>query len=643
MIRIGVIGSKSFDLYTTQITQQQIFPDIELHYLGDVRTSNILELADQVKDGDYQVLVMGPSDHSILEGHITTPCYTVQPTISDFLQLHSKIDDYTKAVVIFPRSYDLDFSVLEECLHVKYQKRTYAKEDDIPRILLQLREAGITTVIGGRGVVDQGNKLGFETLYYFRQTNLEDAVRNAIQISRNVERELNYIEEIQSILENTMCGAIYMTGPNAEISYVNQTALTLLHKTTKDLYQRPIHDFVPKRISNHIQLQNDSENDLQFNLCGIDVIGNIITLPQKENAARKCLLFENTSHILKYETMIRQEIKRKSFKTRYTFDDIIGESAEIKKAISQARRFASSNSTILINAETGAGKEVFAQSIHDSSPRQLYPFVAINCASIPDTLIESELFGYAPGAFTGASSKGKTGLVELANHGTVFLDDIDSLSPNFQAKLLRVMQEREIIRVGGNSPIPVDVRFIVATNRNLKQMVENGTFRNDLYFRVNVLHLQIPPLRSRPEDILTLYSHYLRSFDAELYARIASRLPQIFSPATIYSYPGNIRELISITERFVSLVDPVCIDDDTYLQQLVSDCLDIDLPIPSPSEKLHLSISGNYSHDLADAEREILNCYLQQHNGNMTQLAKQLGISRTTLYNKLKTTAQERN
>ena len=636
MIRIGVIGSDTFGLYTKQIDQSHQFPEIHLSYLGDIRTSNIPELARQIKQGGFSVLVIGPMDHAVIAPYINTPCYIVHPTITDFLQLHNQIHDYSKSVVLFSKYYDIDFSILEESLHVKYNKRIYNREADLPVILRELKEAGITTVFGGRAVVDQAHLQDMEAFYYFRRTNLEDAIRNAIQISHNMEKELAYIEEIQSILENSMCGAILLSGPSAKISYANRTALNMLRRSLNDLLQRPIQEFVPSKISRHILSHEEAETDLQFTLCGVDVIGNIIRLQSQDGHPRICLLFENTSHILRYGTMIQQEIRRKSFGTRYSFNDIIGNSRELRRAITQAQRFARSNSTILINAETGAGKEVFAQSIHDYSPRHMYPFVAINCASIPDTLIESELFGYAPGAFTGASNKGKTGLVELANHGTVFLDDIDSLSSSFQAKLLRVMQEREIIRVGGNSPIPVDVRFIVATNKNLKTMVAEGTFRNDLYFRVNVLRLTIPPLRNRKEDILVLLAHYMRKFDEGIYEAVSSRLEEIFAPALSYDYPGNIRELISVTERFVSLVDPDTLDDTEELRQLVISCLDIDPEqVVQPSHSA-TTITGDYAADLAQAEHEILTAYLNRHNGSMTELARQLGISRTTLYNKLK-------
>lgn len=303
--------------------------------------------------------------------------------------------------------------------------------------------------------------------------------------------------------------------------------------------------------------------------------------------------------------------------------------------IDTAKRFAMRNSTVLINAETGSGKELFAQSIHGYSQRRHYPFVAINCASIPDTLIESELFGYTANSFTGASSKGKSGLIELANHGTVFLDDIDALSPSFQSKLLRVMQEREIVRIGGSAPVSVDVRFIVATNRNLSEMVARGEFRNDLYYRINILCLRIPPLRERPEDIPLLYEHYLNFFDSELAIRIHPYLHQAFFKAFSYGYPGNVRELVSVAERITALAEPERLNEGGYLSGLVSECLDIQAT-KEVCPNIPLLISGSYREDVRNAEYAILTHYCSANNCTMSELAKKLGISRATLYNRLR-------
>ena len=214
---------------------------------------------------------------------------------------------------------------------------------------------------------------------------------------------------------------------------------------------------------------------------------------------------------------------------------------------------------------------------------------------------------------------------------------MDGLSYSFQSKLLRVIQEREIIRIGGDASIPVDVRFIVATNRDLRRMVEEGKFRNDLYFRINVLNLKIPPLRTRPEDIPELYRHYLGIYDFDLYEKIKDNIPEIFQAAFSYSYPGNVRELINVVERFKSLAEPNRVGDLEYLRGLVEECLDIQTAeFPIEEDILQLTVSGNYGEDIRQAEGKILQCYLERSNGNMSQLAKQLNISRATLYHKLR-------
>lgn len=637
MIKIGILGSEYFRDYTEQIKANRVFQDVSLSYISTAGADNFIKLARQAEDEGFHALVSGPHDYARLSPHLGTPCYVVHPNISDFLSLHNKIPDYETLAVIFPHQVDLDFTILQECLHVRYHKFYYHNSKELERLLQRLKKEGYTTVISNNFASEKARSLGMSAHYYYSQKSIEDAIGNAIQILKNLERENQYATEIRSILENTLCGVISAAGENAQITYVNNTALAMLKKKQAYFLYKPLESFIPQQTVSRALKQNEPEENIQLSLLGVDVIGNILPL-QLPGAPKNILfLFENTARILEYETMIRRKIKQERFGTHYSFEDIIGDSSNLKKTIMQAKRFACSDSTILINAETGAGKEVFAQSIHAYSPRKDYPFVAINCASVPDTLIESELFGYAPGSFTGASSKGKSGLIELANHGTVFLDDIDAFSPSFQAKLLRVMQEREIIRIGGERPIPIDVRFIVATNRNLKKLVEDGEFRNDLYFRINVLRFSIPPLRDRPEDIIPLYRHYLNRFNQTLYETIQDDLQSIFAPALSCSYPGNIRELISVAERFVALVDHSQIHDSKYLSALVAECLDTTAPpSDSPASNIHLDISGDYSEDLLSAKRELLNHYIQTNQGNVSQLAKDLGISRATLYNRLR-------
>ena len=238
---------------------------------------------------------------------------------------------------------------------------------------------------------------------------------------------------------------------------------------------------------------------------------------------------------------------------KISFDDIVGDSVEIENAKDFARKVAGSNSTVLIRGESGTGKEMFARAIHNSSSRKNGPFVAINCAAIPEPLLESELFGYEDGAFTGARHGGKMGKCELAIGGTLFLDEVGDIPLFLQSKFLRMLQERCIERVGGNKRIHVDIRIIAATNKNLEEMIENNEFREDLYYRLNVIPVFMPPLRKRKEDIVTVGKHFLRKYTAKLGKDIEDIAPDALAIMRDYDWPGNLRELENAIECAVNV------------------------------------------------------------------------------------------
>lgn len=249
---------------------------------------------------------------------------------------------------------------------------------------------------------------------------------------------------------------------------------------------------------------------------------------------------------------LRRQASDRRSKAKYTFRDIVGASAKLGECRKIARRMAASNSNVLITGDTGVGKELFAQSIHSASPRSHQPFVAVNCGAIVESLLESELFGYEKGAFTGASKNGKQGLFELAHKGTLFLDEIGEMPLHLQVRLLRVLQEKEVVRVGGDTVIPVDVRVIAATNKDIPQMIRRREFRSDLFYRLNVLPLYIPPLRDRREDILPLFDHIRQKLNASF---ALSEEAQAHIRA--YPFPGNVRELSNCVEYLSNLGLPV--------------------------------------------------------------------------------------
>ena len=246
---------------------------------------------------------------------------------------------------------------------------------------------------------------------------------------------------------------------------------------------------------------------------------------------------------------LRIQLLNKGHKAKYTFNDIIGESITIKKACEIAMKMAKTNSTVLITGESGTGKELFAHAIHNESKRSDYPFIAINCAAMPDNLLESELFGYDEGSFTGAKKGGKLGLFEYAHKGTIFLDEVEGMSSSLQIKLLRVIQEREIMHVGGNKIISIDVRIIAASNESLEELVAVGKFRNDLYFRLNTLPVQIPPLRDRGDDIMLLFEYFKSNLGGKF-----TLTPQVVNAFLFHNWNGNVRELHNYVE-YLTYID----------------------------------------------------------------------------------------
>lgn len=332
------------------------------------------------------------------------------------------------------------------------------------------------------------------------------------------------------------------------------------------------------------------------------------------------------------ETKIKyydKELQRLSL-ARYTFENIIGKSKKMVVNKALAYNYAQGHSSVLITGETGTGKELFAQAIHLASPRRSGPFVRINCGAIPSELMESELFGYEEGAFTGAKKSTKFGKFELANHGTIFLDEISSLPYSLQPKLLSVIQNREIERIGGNKVIKLDFRIISATNVSLQQMVEKGTFRNDLYYRLSVLNLNLTPLRETPEDIPILAQHFLKYLNEEQGFNIQGIDPRVLDILSNWSWPGNARELRNVMERATQLCDKKNIHV-------------IDLPdylFVHEKNKAEQSSEGknlNVIRTTKDSvEKKLLESVLISHNWNKSKSAKRMGVSRSHLYALLK-------
>lgn len=312
----------------------------------------------------------------------------------------------------------------------------------------------------------------------------------------------------------------------------------------------------------------------------------------------------------------------------FSFEDILGDSDVIQRSKRIAKIASNSDSNVLIQGETGTGKEMFAQAIHKKSARADGPFVGINCAALPTKLIESELFGYVDGAFTGARKDGRPGKFELANGGTIFLDEIGEMPINMQVKLLRVLQNKKVIRIGGSEVIPVDVRIIAATNKDLAKEVKKNNFRHDLYYRLNVLNINIPPLRERKEDIEILAKHFLNIFAGKIGIKNIKFEAAVFDRFRNYDWPGNVRELENVIERLINLSDKEMITTE--------DLIDFEREQNLYNEGKNPKVTDLNIKPLNIKEKEYIREVLQICDNNVSKAARLLEVSRNTIYNNLK-------
>ncbi len=371
-----------------------------------------------------------------------------------------------------------------------------------------------------------------------------------------------------------------------------------------------------------VHSQSDSRPPAFIILTAYGTIGSAVDAVKKgafdylTKPVDRDVLLISIKRALERERIIRENIRLKEeLSEHFKIEGIVGRSPNFLKALSIARRVASTNATVLITGESGTGKELIAKAIHYNSPRSSRPFVAINCASIPETLIESELFGYEAGAFTGAVAR-KKGLFEAANEGTLFLDEIGDMPLTTQAKLLRALQEKEIMRLGGREPVKIDVRLIAATNKNLEEELKRGRFREDLFYRLRVITIEMPPLRERKEDIPLLVEYFIKKYLKEFQKTIKGIESLALKRLEGYHWPGNIRQLMSVIEKAVIMTDEIIRIDhikDELKDFSAQSIYDIDIP----AEGINLE----------ELEKELLKKAMEKSNGVIARAAKLLGLS----------------
>lgn len=425
---------------------------------------------------------------------------------------------------------------------------------------------------------------------------------------------------IQAILDASHDGIIAVD-KNAVITLVNRNAMEILG-LPEGIVGEKITTYIPNSDMLRVLASGKRELGDIATILNRQIIINRVPIILDNEIVGAVSTFKEITDIQKMEMRIRKELMESGLEAKYRLEQIVGESSAIREVKQLAAQFARTDATVLILGESGTGKELFAQGIHLASARSGGPFVAVNCAALPGNLLESELFGYAEGAFTGAKKGGKLGLFELAHGGTLFLDEIGEMSLPIQTMLLRVLQEKKVRRIGGERLIPVDVRIVAATNRDLEELIRENRFRADLYYRINVLTLEIPPLRSRLEDIPALTRTIADEVSERMNKRITAIDASVFRIFQQYDWPGNVRELRNVVERVVLLTEKERLD-----------ITDLTFFIRKLKQRRHSEAKES---SWAESERLLILAALQAANGNKSEAAKRLGMDRTTLWRKLR-------
>lgn len=516
--------------------------------------------------------------------------------------------------------------LLETAFGVSITEVIFRSLPELKEKIAALALSGEYCILGGGPSVSYAAEYGLASAFLrTSRATLEAAFLQAEQIANLRREETRKRYRLQAILDAAYEGIIAVDD-QGKVELYNKAAEKIFRIDSTQVLGKPIAECIPNTRLDKILLQGQLELDEIQNVGDTRIITNRVPIQNEQEILGAVATFQELSKVVKAEQKIRKEITEKNrFRAKFNFSDIVGSSRIMMQKKEIARNIAQSDLTVLIYGPSGTGKELFVQSIHNASKRADAPFVGVNCGALPPNLLESELFGYEEGAFTGARRKGKYGLFELAHNGTIFLDEINSLPIEMQGRLLRVLQEREVLRVGGENIIPVDVRVIAATNQPPEELLQQKKIREDLFYRLNVLYLELPPLAKHCEDIAQLCEYFMDDTSKKLHVLIQELLPYFIR----YYWPGNVRELYNVVQRVTFFADSFEPGQDTR------EFLEIVAPQMMSAVTLDNSDSPRLRSKVKMTEDTLILKALKEQ-GTLEKTAAYLGIGRSTLTRKLK-------
>lgn len=613
-------------------------------YEGGILNNGHIYASSKSEQYDVIVSISGTAA-AIKKMVISVPVLSIETTSGDILRALGQAIRYQKplTLVSYNTSKINELENLTQLLNVKYQLLSYSSKSEFEAQISRVMDWHDTTVVGHGGCIQElAHQKGLNyVLIKPSYTAIKQAIYSAKKIIDSINKDKFQNNRLISII-NYSAGGVITVSKDGDITCFNTAAKELfqLEKPPKNIRNKDIPPILKKLLGDKSFIHDKVIKDNFQNL-----IYSRIPITIDKELEETIIMVQKVSYYQKLEYNTRLQLAAKGLIAHHTFEDIIYSSPMMNKVIKNAKRFSHTSATILIQGDTGTGKELFAQSIHNESQVKDGPFVAINCAALPEELLESELFGYEEGAFTGAKKGGKIGLFELAHNGTIFLDEIGEIPLSIQSRLLRVLQEKEIMRIGGTKVIKVNVRVIAATNKDLYELIIQNKFRPDLYFRLNILTLKIPSLHSRPEDIKNLICFFLKKYNKQYERNIRMFSSSVLSILKRYPWPGNIRELETLMEKIVITADADTIDE-TFIKNTLKEYTGNHLSMVNSLENTNQESQNMLSQDgkhivievntLEKMEEEIIRTLLQQEDGNKQSLANKLGISRATIWNKLK-------
>jgi propionate catabolism operon transcriptional regulator len=635
----------SHSIEVVDIVRKHTNPETEDLFTTIVGLDDAVDTAKALIQEGYEVIIGHGGTGGLIAKSIGQPVVNIPTSMLEIVTAILKADNVGNKIGVTSFATEREgFDIIRNVLKMDLQQIVFNSQKELEVGVKKAIENGVTMIVGGgvsRKIAARHHARGV-IIEPGRQI-VQEALSQARALAGARRREMEYHERLQTIFKIMDDGMICVDALG-RLNFYNQPAESMLGMDLGPYQDQFVSGLTDSLGLIDVLASGAKKTDAIIKLQDNELVVNCLPILIDGRVSGAVSLLREGRTIQDIDRKLRERIYRKGFIARHTMADIIADSPGMRTLIARAKKFAQTEAAILICGETGTGKEFLSHALHHISRRKKAPFVAINCAALPETLLESELFGHEEGAFTGAKKGGKIGLFELANHGTIFLDEIGDISPRLQVRFLRVLENKEVMRVGGDKIVPVDVRVISSTHKDLRREVQAGLFRKDLYYRLAVLRLNIPPLRRRLQDIPELLAPLLKRYKKPL----SCITPAMFERIRSYHWPGNIRELNSVMESYLILLGGQGSDERLFLElfEEYGDPEGPSLRQPAMAKDATLFPDGgeggevNGSRTLAEQmeahKRSLIRQTLHRCGNNKTLAAKKLGISTNTLWRALK-------